>query len=120
MSDGVFYGSNTFENLTFSPGNAYILSAGSTQTITPLGNFIAEGYGGFPIEIKSANQGQQAILHKDGDPICLDFLYLTDIAATGSAFTYAGANSDDVFNNSGWIFEACPDCFSDRRFRRQH
>ncbi|MCB0556698.1 MAG: DUF11 domain-containing protein, partial [Phaeodactylibacter sp.] len=104
-------GNNSFQSLTFSPGSTYELAAGATQTIAPLGDFIAEGYGGFPIEIKSSNVGQQATLHKDGDPVCLDFLYLTDIAATGSAFTYAGANSDDVFNNSGWIFEACPDCF---------
>jgi hypothetical protein len=110
--DGEIQGSNTFENLTFSPGKTYILSPGSTQTITPLGNFIAEGYGGFPIEIKSSSLGQQATLYKDGDPVCLDFLYLTDIAAAGTAFTYAGANSDDVFNNSGWLFEACPGCFS--------
>ncbi|MFN0034070.1 MAG: HYR domain-containing protein, partial [Saprospiraceae bacterium] len=109
--DGEIRGSNTFENLAFSPGKTYILSAGSTQTITPLGNFIAEGFGGFPIEIKSSQLGTQATLHKDGDPICLDFLYLTDLAATGTGFTYAGANSDDVFNNSGWIFEACPPCF---------
>ena len=105
-------GSNIFESLTFNPGSTYELAAGSTQTITPLGNFIAEGFGGFPIEIKSTQLGAQATLHKDGDPVCLDFLYLTDIAATGTAFTYAGANSDDVFNNSGWLFEACPGCFS--------
>jgi hypothetical protein len=111
LGDGVIEGSSTFENLTFSPGHTYRLYTGSTQTITPLGNFIAEGYGGFPIEIKSTSLGTQATLHKDGDPVCLDFLYMTDIAATGTAFTYAGANSDDVFNNSGWLFEACPGCF---------
>lgn len=106
-------GSNVFESLTFSPGSTYEIAATSTQTITPLGNFIAEGSGSFPIEIKSTNLGQQATIHKDGDPICLDFLYLTDIAATGTGFRYAGANSDNVSNNSGWLFEACPGCFND-------
>ncbi|MBK8567607.1 MAG: hypothetical protein IPN76_30895 [Saprospiraceae bacterium] len=112
MSNARIYGNNTFESLTFSPGRTYELATGSTQTITPLGNFIAEGFGCFPIEIKSSSLGTQATLHKDGDPICLDFLYLTDMAATGTGFTYAGANSDDVFNNSGWLFEACPGCFN--------
>jgi len=106
------YGNNSYESLSFSPGATYEIGAYSTQTITPLGDFIAEGYGGFPIEIKSTNLGIQAILHKDGDPVCLDFLYMTDIKASGSAFTYAGANSDDVFNNTDWLFEACPDCFT--------
>ncbi|MDO8367928.1 MAG: HYR domain-containing protein [Saprospiraceae bacterium] len=94
-----------------SPGISCELSRNSTQTISPLGNFIAEGFGGFPIEIKSNQLGTQATLHKDGDPVCLDFLYMTDIAATGTGFSYAGANSDDVFNNSGWLFQACPPCF---------
>jgi hypothetical protein len=103
---------NTFNTLKFSPGKTYTLAPNSTQTITPLGNFIAQGFGGFPIEIKSGGFGQQATLHKDGDPICLDFLYMTDLVATGSGLSYAGANSDDVFNNSGWKFETCPDCFN--------
>ncbi|MBK8923003.1 MAG: hypothetical protein IPM81_16070 [Saprospirales bacterium] len=34
------------------------------------------------------------------------------MAATGTGFRYAGANSDDVSNNSGWIFSACADCFN--------
>jgi hypothetical protein len=111
LDDGWLFGNNAYNNLTFSPGKSYILQSNATQTISPLGNFTAEGYGGFPIEIKSCQLGQQATLHKDGDPICLDFLYMTDIAATGTGFTYAGANSDDVFNNSGWLFQACPPCF---------
>ena len=113
LANANIFGNNTFDILTLTQGKTYVLLANSTQTITPLGNFIALGTGGFPIEIKSSQIGQQATLHKDGDPICLDFLYLTDIAATGTGFTYAGANSDDVFNNSGWIFSACPSCFSD-------
>jgi hypothetical protein len=110
--DGKIFGDNSFFDLTFSPGKTYVLQSGSTQTIAALGNFTAEGFGGFPIEIKACELGNQATLHKDGDPICLDFLYLTDMVASGSGFSYAGANSDDVFNNDGWIFDACPDCFS--------
>ncbi|HLP93001.1 MAG TPA: HYR domain-containing protein, partial [Saprospiraceae bacterium] len=111
--DGTIYGDNIFESLKFSPGETYIIQAGTIQTITALGNFIAEGTGAFPIEIKSCQLGEQATFHKDGDPICLDFLYLTDMVASGTGFSYAGANSDDVFNNSGWIFDACPACFTE-------
>ncbi|MDX1913156.1 MAG: hypothetical protein SFV22_16805, partial [Saprospiraceae bacterium] len=110
--DGKIFGNNSFFELTFSPGKTYVLQSGTTQTIAALGNFVAEGFGGFPIEIKACELGSQATLHKDGDPICLDFLYLTDMVASGSGFSYAGANSDDVFNNDGWIFDACPDCFN--------
>lgn len=106
------YGSNIFESLTLSPGRTYLFGTGQTQLITALGDFIAEGDGAFPIEVRSTTLGQQAFLYKDGDPICLDYLYLTDINASGSAFRYAGANSDDVANNSGLLFEACPGCFA--------
>ncbi|MCB0576753.1 MAG: hypothetical protein KDC61_19495, partial [Saprospiraceae bacterium] len=111
LDDGNLYDENTFGNLTFSPGKTYTLEENKTQTVTPLGNFEAPGYGGFPIEIKSRSLGTQATIHKDGDPVCLDFLYMTDIAASGSGFAYAGANSDDVSNNSGWLFAACPPQF---------
>jgi hypothetical protein len=106
------HGSNIFESLTLSPGRTYLFGTGQTQLITALGDFIAEGDGAFPIEVRSTILGQQAFLYKDGDPICLDYLYLTDINASGSAFRYAGANSDDVANNSGLLFEACPGCFA--------
>jgi hypothetical protein len=107
-----FVDGNTFESITFSPGRTYLLGVGKTQLITALGDFIAEGDGAFPIEMRSTVLGQQAFLYKDGDPICLDYLYLTDINASGTAFRYAGANSDDVANNAGLIFEGCPDCFT--------
>ena len=112
VEDATIYGNNTFDIITFTPGKTYILQAGSTQTITPLGDFNAFGNGSFPIELKSTELGIQAIIHKDGDPVCLDYLFLTDINATGTGFAYAGANSDDVFNNDGFIFEACPPCFT--------
>ena len=108
LGNGDLNGNNVFANLTFSAGKTYILQKDKVQTITPLGNFNATGTGAFPIEIRSTSLGNQATIHKDGDPFCLDFLYMTDIAATGTAYHYAGANSDDVFNNSGWLFAACP------------
>jgi hypothetical protein len=112
LDHGWIYDNNSFESLTFSPGKTYVIGKNSIQTITPLGNFIAQGSGSFPIEIKSCQLGSQATFHKDGDPICLDFLYLTDMVASGTGFSYAGSNSNDVYNNSGWIFSACPACFS--------
>jgi Putative metal-binding motif/FlgD Ig-like domain len=111
MENGWISSSNTFDVLTFTPGKNYVLEAGETQTINPLGDFDAPGVGGFPIEIRSCQLGQQAIIYKDGDPFCLDYLFLTDIAATGTSYAFAGSNSDDVFNNSGWIFDVCPSCF---------
>ena len=104
------YGNNNFDILTFTAGKNYSLQSNSIQTVSPLGDFIAQGNGSFPIEITSTINGNQAVLHKDGDPICLDYLYLTDLKATGTGLSYVGEHSDDVFNNEGWIFDACPPC----------
>lgn len=110
LEDGAINGNNIFETLTFTAAKTYTLQSNNTQTITANGNFNAVGTGSFPIEINSTQNGTQTIIHKDGAPICLDYLYLTDIKATGTGFSYVGANSDDVFNNDGWIFQACPPC----------
>ena len=112
LKDGEIYTNNYFYKLNFSPGHTYLLHEGTTQTIAPLGDFNVQGNGSFPIELKSNQLGTQATIHKDGDPICLDYLFLTDINATGTGFAYAGANSNDVFNNNGFIFGVCPACFT--------
>ncbi|MFK7981435.1 MAG: hypothetical protein AB8G86_15730, partial [Saprospiraceae bacterium] len=113
LDNGNFNANSTFNNISLTAGKTYILESNHTQTISPLGNFTAEGTGSLPIEIKSSSSSVQAIIHKDGDPICLDYLYLTNIKGAGTGLSYVGANSDDVFNNEGFIFAACPPCFDD-------
>lgn len=44
-----------------------------------------------------------------GGRICSDYLSISRSDASPASTWYAGANSTDGLNNSGWVFEACPD-----------
>jgi hypothetical protein len=47
-------------------------------------------------------------LSKASGTVSSDFLSISRSTATGGAGWYAGANSTDGGNNSGWIFTAPP------------
>lgn len=108
--NGFINSNSQFGELTFSAGFTYTLQSGRTQTILAEGQFNAVGTPAQPIQIKSSSSGSQAIIQKDGAPICSDYLILTDINKQGTAPFYAGENSDNVNNNTGIFFEECPDC----------
>jgi gliding motility-associated-like protein len=104
--DGKIFGTNNFDNLTFSPGGTYELQAQKTQTVT--NEFRIRGNNCFGITMRSTSAGNQAIVTKPGGDVSGDFLELRDINATGGANFYAGALSEDLGNNSGWIFDNSP------------
>ena len=52
--------------------------------------------------------GTQATLSKSSGTVSVDYLSIGNSIATGGATWYAGANSVDVGNNTGWIFTAPP------------
>ena len=104
--NGLFNSNDFFDIITFKAGKSYIFKNGKTQTINTTLN--AVGIGGFPIEMKSSILGSQATIFKASGTFCFDFLYLRDMKATGGASFYAGLNSDNVANNTGWLFQACP------------
>jgi hypothetical protein len=102
---GTFYGNSTFNNLTFTPGNVYTLESGKTLTL--LGQLTATGTGSQPINIQSSLGGTPATLQKASGTVCLDYVYLSDINATGGAVFNAGKapeRSLDLGGNSGWLF----------------
>jgi len=98
-------GSNTFSNITNTVQPASILfTAGTTSTFT---NFNLSGTSGNLITIGSVTAASHT-LSKASGTVSSDFLSISRSTATGGAGWYAGANSTDGGNNSGWIFTAPP------------
>jgi hypothetical protein len=100
-------GANTFGNIS----NSY--SATGAATITLSGNqivedFTATGTVGKVLTLNSSSAGTQRTLTKSGGgTISVNYMSIQDSAAAGSgAKWYAGANSTNVSNNTGWIFTA--------------
>lgn len=104
---GGVYDDNTFHAITNSVQLEGVgFAAGSTQTIT--GTFGVSGTAGYPFAIRCIDYGSQFTLSKASGTVSCDYLNITGSAATGGASWYAGANSTNVSNNSGWTFTAPP------------
>lgn len=98
-------GSNTFSNITNTTQPASILfTAATTSTFT---NFSLSGTSGNLITIGSVTAASHT-LSKASGTVSANFLSISRSTATGGAGWYAGANSTDGGNNSGWIFTAPP------------
>ena len=98
-------GSNTFSNITNTVQPASVLfTAGTTSTFS---NFSLSGTAGNLITIGSVTAASHT-LSKASGTVSADFLSVSRSTATGGAGWYAGANSTDGGNNSGWIFTAPP------------
>ena len=98
-------GSNTFSNITNTVQPASVLfTAATTSTFT---NFNLSGTSGNLITIGSVTAASHT-LSKASGTVSSDFLSISRSTATGGAGWYAGANSTDGGNNSGWIFAAPP------------
>ena len=99
-------GSNTFNDITNTVQPASILfTAGTTSTF--LSGFSLSGTSGNLITIGSATAASHT-LSKASGTVSADFLSISRSTATGGAGWYAGVNSTDGGNNSGWIFTAPP------------
>jgi len=92
-------GSNIFDTLIFSnPGSN--ITVGNNLTINNA--FWINPAPGFPTSIHGGSISSPA-----GNTICLDYVYLQDISVTGGASFYAGDNSIDLGNTSGWTWSSC-------------
>ena len=98
-------GSNTFGNITASiaPTSAasILFTAGTTTTFTS--GFGVVGTAANPITISSATAATHTLSLASGIVIS-DYLNISYSIATGGATWYAGANSTNSGNNSGWLF----------------
>lgn len=98
-------GTNTFGTINFSDAsNARTLILPASTTTTILNSFNVQGTAGKLMTISSSSAGVAAVLSKQAGIVGCDYLSIQDSTAAGGAGWYAGANSTNVSNNSGWIF----------------
>jgi hypothetical protein len=101
-------GSNTFGNITntrkSTSATSILFTAGTTNTFT---DWNASGESTRLLTIGSVTAASHT-LSKASGTVSSDFLSISQSTATGGAGWYAGANSTDGGNNSGWIFTAPP------------
>ena len=101
-------GSNTFLNITNTrksvSATSILFTAGTTSTFT---DWNASGEATRLLTIGSVTAASHT-LSKASGTVSSDFLSISRSTATGGASWYAGANSTDGGNNSGWIFTAPP------------
>lgn len=101
-------GSNTFTTINFSDvTNARTLqfTASTTTTYT---NFNVNGTSGKLMTIGSITAASHTLAKAGGGTISCDYLSISRSTATPGSTWYAGTNSTDAGNNSGWIFTAPP------------
>jgi hypothetical protein len=105
----IIQAAQTFTNINFSDAtNARTLTLPITDTTIVTGNFNVNGTAGKLITINSPTSGTAANLSKSSGTVSSDYLSIKDSNAIGGANWYAGANSTNVSNNTGWIFTAPP------------
>lgn len=100
-------GSNTFDDIqnTVNPATI-IFTAGTTTTF--LTGFSLIGTPGNLTTVKSSVTSSKATISKPNGIVASDYLSITDSTATGGAAWYAGTNSVDNGNNTGWVFASAP------------
>ncbi len=102
-----FAQNNTFGNL-ISAGRGTRLKFGNAKTQTINGELLILGTGGQPIFFNSTTAGAQATISKASGNVCLDYVWIKDINATGGATFNAGVNGANLGNNTGINFgSAC-------------
>jgi len=99
-------GNNSFADLTATTRPSTItFTISTTQTFTA---FTLSGTAGNLVTINSSTASTQATLSKSSGNVSVNYLSIKDSNAAGEASWYAGANSTNVSNNTGWIFTAPP------------
>lgn len=98
----------TITTLNFSDAsNARTLQTNDLGNAIPVVNFNVNGTSGKLMTIKTnINSGHSWT--KSSGTVSIDYVNIQYSTATGGAAWYAGANSTDGGNNSGWIFSAPP------------
>jgi hypothetical protein len=98
-------GNNTITTITNAvQPMTYTFTAGTTQTIS---NWLVGGTVGNLVTIASATAASHT-LSKASGIVSSNYLSISRSTATGGAAWYAGANSTNGGNNSGWIFLNAP------------
>jgi len=98
-------GSNTFTTISNSvQPTTFTFTSGTTQTLT---NWSVNGTAGNLVTI-GASTTSAATLSKASGTVSSDYLSISYSTASGGATWYAGVNSTNGGNNTGWTFTAPP------------
>ncbi|MFH1782959.1 MAG: hypothetical protein ABH848_05025, partial [Candidatus Omnitrophota bacterium] len=97
--------SNTFNDLKIDAGREVNFTAGTTQTVT---TFYAIGTLGSEITLHSTSDTKANLVKSGGGVIQGEYLIVNDLAASPADTWYAGANSTDGTDNTGWTFTNSP------------
>jgi hypothetical protein len=103
----VFGNAGTLGNISNSYASTGATSIRFDQDQT-VGNFTASGQVGRVLTITSSTNGVARTLTKTSGIVSVNYLNIRDSTATGGATWYAGANSVNTSNNTGWIFTNAP------------
>jgi hypothetical protein len=103
----VFGNAGTLGNISnsYASTGATSIRFDANQT---LGDFTASGQAGRVLTITSSINGVARTLTKTSGVVSVNHLNIRDSTATGGADWYAGANSVNTSNNTGWIFDNAP------------
>lgn len=72
---------------------------------------ICNGNSGFPIQLEGYNGA--GTLTKSSGQLCINYVLIRNVTATGGALFFAGNNSVDLGGNAGWSFVSCVPPVSD-------
>jgi hypothetical protein len=103
----VFGNAGTLGNISnsYASTGATSIRFDANQT---LGDFTASGQAGRVLTITSSINGVARTLTKTSGVVSVNHLNIRDSTATGGADWYAGADSVNTSNNTGWIFDNAP------------
>jgi hypothetical protein len=103
-------GSNTFAAIESTKSVAHTIrfTDGTTQTV---GDWRVRGTSGNKVTLTGTSTAGWTIALSSGDQVDSDFLNIQYSTATPADSWYAGTNSTDLGDNSGWTFTDSPDNF---------
>jgi hypothetical protein len=102
------YNANIFDNLTIDSADGPIQVQFQSDVTQTVSGFTATGSSGKVITLLSSSEGSRFTLSRSSGTVSCDYLNLTDSRAAGGATWYAGSNSTNASNNSGWVFTNAP------------
>lgn len=102
-----FINGNTFSELasTKTVAHTIVFPAGSTQTV---GAWTITGTPGNVVTLQSSSTSSYTLNKTGGGTVSCDYMSISRSTATPGSTWYAGANSTDGGNNSGWSFTVPP------------
>lgn len=113
ISKGVIYRNFDFNNLgslifdtLILNNNGYTIQIWSGSTLIINDTIEVNNSPSFPIQLLSYNNGTFN-LEKPSGLVCMDNMIMRGVHAVGSGIFYAGANTIDLGNNTGWIYASC-------------